>query len=69
MRIRVFIARRLVIQAAEDVGCADPMALIVATAASHAVADIGLPEAGIPLAEATIYVACAPKSNAAYLSS
>ncbi|MDD2485444.1 MAG: replication-associated recombination protein A [bacterium] len=63
-----FIARRLVIQAAEDVGCADPMALIVATAASHAVADIGLPEAGIPLAEATIYVACAPKSNAAYLS-
>lgn len=61
-----FIARRLVIQAAEDVGNADPMALVVATAAAHAVEYVGMPEAQIPLAQATIYLACAPKSNAAY---
>ena len=59
-----FIARRLVIQAAEDVGNADPMALVLATAAAHAVEYVGLPEAQIPLAQATIYVAAAPKSNA-----
>ena len=58
-----FIARRLVIHAAEDVGMADPMALLVATAAAHAVEYVGLPEARIPLAEATIYIATAPKSN------
>ncbi len=62
-----FIARRLVIQSAEDVGNADPMALTVATAAAHAVEYVGLPEAQIPLAQATIYVATAPKSNASYL--
>lgn len=59
-----FIARRLVIQSAEDVGNADPMALVIATAAAHAVEYVGLPEAQIPLAQATIYVASAPKSNA-----
>ena len=58
-----FIARRLVVHAAEDVGLADPMALLVATAAAHAVEFVGLPEARIPLAEATIYIATAPKSN------
>ncbi len=62
-----FIARRLIVQAAEDVGNADPMALVVATAAAHAVEYVGLPEAQIPLAQATIYVATAPKSNASYL--
>ncbi len=61
-----FIARRLVIQSAEDVGNADPMALVVATAAAHAVEYVGLPEAQIPLAQATVYVATAPKSNASY---
>jgi len=63
-----FIARRLVIQAAEDVGNADPMALVVATAAAQAVQFVGMPEAQIPLAQATIYLACAPKSNASYLA-
>jgi len=62
-----FIARRLVIQAAEDVGNADPMALVLATAAAHAVEYVGMPEAQIPLAQATIYLACAPKSNASYV--
>lgn len=61
-----FIARRLVIQSAEDVGNADPMALVVATAAAHAVEYVGMPEAQIPLAQATVYLACAPKSNASY---
>ena len=61
-----FIARRIVIQAAEDVGNADPMALVVATAAAHAVEYVGMPEAQIPLAQAAIYLACAPKSNASY---
>jgi putative ATPase len=59
-----FIARRMVIHAAEDVGLADPMALVVATAAAHAVEFVGLPEAQIPLAEAALYIATAPKSNA-----
>ncbi|MGB9587492.1 MAG: replication-associated recombination protein A [Armatimonadota bacterium] len=62
-----FIARRLVIQAAEDVGNADPMALVLATAAAHAVEYVGMPEAQIALAQATIYLACAPKSNASYV--
>ena len=62
-----FIARRMVIQAAEDVGNADPMALVVATAAAHAVEYVGMPEAQIPLAQAAIYLACAPKSNASYV--
>jgi len=63
-----FIARRIVIQAAEDVGNADPMALVVATAAADAVQFVGLPEAQIPLAQAAIYLACAPKSNASYVA-
>ncbi len=62
-----FIARRLVIQAAEDVGNADPLALVVATAAAQAVEYVGMPEAQIPLAQATISLATAPKSNASYL--
>ena len=60
-----FIARRLVITAAEDVGLADPMALVLANAAADSVERIGLPEARIPLAQAVIYVAQAPKDNAA----
>jgi len=63
-----FIARRLVIQAAEDVGNADPMALVVANAAAQAVGFVGMPEAQIPLAQATVYLACAPKSNASYVA-
>ena len=62
-----FIARRLVICATEDVGNADPQALLVAVAAQQAVEFVGLPECRIPLAQATVYVACAPKSNAAYM--
>jgi putative ATPase len=59
-----FIARRLVILASEDVGMADPTALGVATAAMTAAAQIGLPEARLPLAQATIHLSLAPKSNA-----
>jgi putative ATPase len=59
-----FIARRMVIHAAEDVGMADPQALVVATAAAHAVELVGLPEAQIPMTQAAIYIATAPKSNA-----
>jgi len=62
-----FIARRIVICAAEDVGNADPQGLVVATAAMQASEFVGLPECRIPLAQAAVYVACAPKSNAAYL--
>lgn len=61
-----FIARRLVILAAEDIGLADPQALGLATATAEAVALIGMPEGRIPLAECTIYLALAPKSNSAY---
>lgn len=61
-----FIARRMVIAAAEDIGLADPMALVVAVAAAQAVEIVGMPEAQIPLAEAAIYLATAPKSNSAY---
>jgi len=61
-----FIARRLVISAAEDIGLADPQALVIAQAAADAVSFIGMPEGRIPLAEATIYLALAPKSNASY---
>ena len=63
-----FIARRVIISAAEDVGMADPNALVVATAAAQAVQLIGMPEGRIPLAEAVVYLATAPKSNAAYLA-
>ncbi|WP_066173542.1 AAA family ATPase [Bacillus marinisedimentorum] len=59
-----FIARRLYVHAAEDVGLADPNALLVAQAAAYAVDFIGMPEARIPLAEAVLYLATAPKSNA-----
>ena len=62
-----FVARRLVIFAAEDVGNAEPAALSVATAAYLAVERIGMPECRIPLAQAITFLACAPKSNAAYL--
>jgi len=61
-----FISRRIVICASEDVGNADPMALVVATSALRAVEFIGMPEARIPLAQAAIYVSNAPKSNACY---
>jgi putative ATPase len=63
----LFLARRIVIAASEDVGNADPRALVVATAAYQAVERIGMPEGMIPLAQAAVYVASAPKSNAAYL--
>jgi putative ATPase len=58
-----YIARRMVVHASEDIGQADPRALLIATAAAHAVEYVGLPEAGINLAHATIYLARAPKSN------
>ncbi len=64
----LFIARRLIISASEDIGTADPDALGIAVAAYHAVESIGMPEGRIPLAEATAYLATAPKSNAAYLA-
>ena len=63
----VFIARRIVIAAAEDVGMANPHALVVATSAMQAVAMVGMPEARIILSEAATYVATSPKSNATYL--
>lgn len=63
-----FIARRLIISAAEDIGLADPNALNIAVSAFNAVEKIGIPEGRIPLAEATIYLALAPKSNSAYLA-
>src|SRR3989339_533227 len=62
-----FIARRIVICAAEDVGNADPLALVVANSAMQVAEFVGMPEARIPLAQATTYVATAPKSNAAYV--
>jgi len=63
-----FIARRLLIASSEDVGNADPRALLVATAAAEAVERLGLPEGKIPLAQAVVYVATAPKSNASYIA-
>ena len=62
-----FIARRLMILAAEDIGLADPTALTLAVSVAHAVGLIGMPEGRIPLAEATVYLALAPKSNASYV--
>jgi len=64
----LFIARRLIVLASEDVGNADPHALMVATSAFSAVHQIGMPEARIVLAQATTYLASAPKSNASYLA-
>ena len=63
-----FIARRIMICAAEDVGMADPHALMVAAAADFALERVGMPEGQIPLAEAAVYVATAPKSNASYMA-
>lgn len=63
-----FIARRLIISASEDIGLADPQALVIAVAAADAVQFIGMPEGRIPLAEATAYLATTAKSNAAYLA-
>ena len=63
-----FVARRIMICAAEDVGNADPQALTVAVSAAQATERLGMPEARIPLAQAAIYVACAPKSNSAYMA-
>ena len=62
----LFIVRRMVILAAEDVGLADPQALVVAVAAQQAVHFVGMPEGFIPMAEAAVYLATAPKSNSAY---
>jgi putative ATPase len=64
----LFIARRIVICASEDVGNGDPHALVVAVSALHALEKIGMPEGRIPLSQAAIYVAAAPKSNAAYMA-
>jgi putative ATPase len=63
-----FIARRVIISAAEDIGMADPQALLIAMAAADAVQMIGMPEGRIPLAEAVVYLATAPKSNASYMA-
>lgn len=63
-----FIARRIVICASEDVGNADPMALVIAVSALKAVEFVGMPEARIPLAQAVTYIAAAPKSNASYIA-
>jgi putative ATPase len=63
-----YIARRLIVHASEDVGNADPRALLVAVAAAQAVEHVGLPEARLNLAQATIYLARAPKSNASYVA-
>ncbi len=64
----VFLARRIVIAAAEDVGLANPMALVVANSAMQAVASVGMPEARIILSEAAVYLATSKKSNATYLA-
>ena len=64
----LFIARRLVILAAEDIGLAQPEALAMAVAAQQSVHLLGMPEGRIPLAEATVYLAAAPKSNSAYIA-
>ncbi|WP_374947998.1 replication-associated recombination protein A [Agreia sp.] len=63
-----FICRRLIVSASEDIGMADPQALVIAVAAADAVQFIGMPEGRIPLAEATVYLATAPKSNASYVA-
>ena len=63
-----FISRRVMIIAAEDIGIADPQALLIAVAAADAVQYVGMPEGRIPLAEAVVYLATAPKSNASYLA-
>jgi len=62
----LFIARRIIICASEDVGNADPFALPIAVSAFHALQSIGMPEGRIPLAQAAVYIASCPKSNASY---
>ncbi len=64
----LFVARRLCISAAEDIGLANPNALLLANACFQTVSNIGMPEGRIPLAEATIYLASSPKSNSAYMA-
>lgn len=64
----LFVARRIVIAAAEDIGNADPQALVLAQAAADATRMVGMPECQLPLAQAAIYLACAPKSNASTLA-
>ncbi len=63
-----FIARRLIISASEDIGLANPNAMLIANACFEAIDKIGMPEARIPLAEATVYLATSPKSNSVYLA-
>jgi putative ATPase len=63
-----YIARRMIVLASEDIGNADPRALLIAVAAAHAVEHVGLPEARLNLAQAVIYLARAPKSNASYVA-
>ena len=63
-----YICRRIIILASEDIGMADPQSLLIAVAAADAVALIGMPEGRIPLAQAVVHLATAPKSNAAYLA-
>jgi putative ATPase len=63
-----YIARRMIVLASEDIGNADPRALLIAVAAAHAVEHVGLPEASLNLAQAAIYLARAPKSNASYIA-
>lgn len=63
-----FIARRIIVHASEDIGNADPMALLVACSAAQALEWVGLPEARLALAQATVYLATAPKSNASYVA-
>jgi putative ATPase len=63
-----FIVRRLIILASEDIGLADPQAMLIAHATANALEWVGLPEARIPLAQATIYLSLAPKSNSVYLA-
>ena len=63
-----FICRRIIVLASEDIGMADPQSLVIAIAAADAVQYIGMPEGRIPLAQAVVHLACAPKSNAAYMA-
>lgn len=63
-----FIARRIIVSASEDIGMADPQAMVIASAAAQSVQMIGMPEGRIPLAQAVVYLATAPKSNAAYIA-
>jgi putative ATPase len=63
-----FVARRMIVLASEDIGNADPRALLLAVAAAQAVEHVGLPEARLNLAQAAIYLARAPKSNASYMA-